>query len=94
MICLGTLWNKNEEAGLRATWCNAPESLLALLLDHTPEVRATAVFSLGTFINSCSEREHAISLDISNVTKILQQMLDDGSPVVRKELSWWSPCSM
>jgi len=86
-ICLGTLWDKNEEARLRATRCNAPESLEALLLDPTPEVRAAAVFALGTFINSCSERtEHANSLDQSIATRLLQQMLDDGSPLVRKEL--------
>merc|ERR1719167_2197961 len=86
-ICLGTLWDKNEEARLRATRCNAPESLEALLLDPTPEVRAAAVFALGTFINSCSERtEHANSLDQSIATRLLQKMLDDGSPLVRKEL--------
>ena len=44
--------------------CNAPESLEALLMDPTPEVRAAAVFALGTFIHSCSDRtEHANTVD-------------------------------
>ena len=85
-ICLGTLWDKHEEARLRATRCNAPESLEALLVDPAPEVRAAAVYALGTFINSCSERtEHANTLDQNIATRLLQKMLEDGS-LVRKEL--------
>ena len=84
-ICLGTLWDKHEEARLRATRCNAPESLEALLVDPAPEVRAAAVYALDTFINSCSERtEHANTLDQNIATKLLQKMLEDGSPLVKK----------
>ena len=33
-------------------------------MDPTPEVRAAAVFALGTFIHSCSDRtEHANTVD-------------------------------
>ena len=56
-----------------------------LLGSPSPEVRAAAVFALGTFLNSCSERtEHANSLDQTVATKLLQKMLDDGSPLVRR----------
>jgi regulator-associated protein of mTOR len=86
-ICLGTVWDKHEEARLRATRCNAPESLETLLVDPTPEVRAAAVFALGTFIHSCSDRtEHANTVDQNIATGLLQKMLEDGSPLVRKEL--------
>eukprot|EP00092_Neocalanus_flemingeri_P035149 GFUD01038251.1.p1 GENE.GFUD01038251.1~~GFUD01038251.1.p1 ORF type:complete len:1354 (-),score=488.66 GFUD01038251.1:404-4465(-) len=86
-ICLGTLWDKHEEARGRAMRCNAPESLETLLLDQTPEVRAAAVYALGTFINSCSERtEHANTLDQNIATRLLQKILEDGSTLVRKEL--------
>ena len=56
-----------------------------LLGSPSPEVRAAAVFALGTFLNSRSERtEHANSLDQTVATKLLQKMLDDGSPLVRR----------
>ena len=49
-------------------------------------MRAAAVYALGTFINSCSERtEHANTLDQNIATRLLQKMLEDGS-LVRKEL--------
>jgi len=86
-ICLGTVWDKHEEARLRATRCNAPESLESLLVDPTPEVRAAAVYALGTFIHSCSDRtEHANTVDQNIATGLLQKILEDGSPLVRKEL--------
>merc|ERR1719187_1601432 len=86
-ICLGRLWDRHEDARWRAARCNAPESLEGLLGDASPEVRAAAVYALGTFLNSCSERtEHADTLDQTIVTKLLQRMLEDGSPLVRREL--------
>jgi regulator-associated protein of mTOR len=82
-ICLGTLWDKHKVARLRATCCNAPGILAG---GPAPEVRAAAVYALGTFINSCSERtEHANTLDQNIATRLLQKMLEDGS-LVRKEL--------
>jgi regulator-associated protein of mTOR len=86
-ICLGRLWDKHEDARWRAARCNAPESLEVLLGDRCPEVRAAAVYALGTFLNSCSERtEHANSLDQTIATKLLNRMVEDGSPLVRREL--------
>jgi regulator-associated protein of mTOR len=71
----------------RAACCNAPESSEALLVDPAPDVRAAAVYALGTFINSCSERtDHANTLDQNIATRLLQKMLEDGSSSKR---SWW-----
>ena len=48
--------------------------------------RAAAVYALGTFINSCSERtEHANTLDQNIATRLLQKLLENGYPLVRKE---------
>ena len=76
-ICLGRLWDRHEDARWRAARCNAPESLEVLLGDPNPEVRAAAVYALGTFLNSCSERtEHANSLDQTIATKLLGRLLE------------------
>jgi len=40
------LWDKHEGARLRASCCNAPESLEALIVDPAPQVRAAAVWAL------------------------------------------------
>merc|ERR1719192_897115 len=87
VICLATCWDGHEEARGTATRDNAPDKLESLLGDPNPEVRAAAVYALGTFLNSCSERtEHANSLDQTIATKLLGRLLDDGSPLVRREL--------
>ena len=63
-IALGRVWDNYEPARWRGARDNAPEKLFELLKDEVPEVRAAAVFALGTFVNSCEERtEHANSLD-------------------------------
>ena len=54
--------------------------LKALLVDPAPVVRAASVYALGIFINSRSERtEHANTLDQNIATRLLQNMLEDGS---------------
>ena len=63
-ICLGRIWDKHEDARWRGARDNAPEQLFNLLSDPVPEVRAAAVYALGTFLNSCGKRtDHANSLD-------------------------------
>jgi len=86
-ICLGRLWDRHEEARWRGARDNAQERLYALLGDQVPEVRAAAVYALGTFLNACSERsEHANSLDHNIALHLLNTVLQDGSPLVRREL--------
>lgn len=86
-ICLGTSWDNYEDA----RWCGvrscAHEKLYTLLDDPDPEVRAAAVFSLGTFINSSNERtDHANTIDHSIGMKLVSTSLYDSSILVRHEL--------
>lgn len=55
-ICLGRLWDQYEKARWTGVRDNAHEKLYILLHDPCPEVRAAAVYALGTFINSVAER--------------------------------------
>lgn len=86
-ICLGLSWDNFEDA----RWCGvrscAHEKLYSLLDDPDPEVRAAAVFALGTFINSSSERtDHANTIDHSIGMKLVSTSLYDSSVLVRREL--------
>ncbi|OCT62643.1 regulatory-associated protein of mTOR isoform X2 [Xenopus laevis] len=85
-ICLGRIW-QNYDA---ARWCgvrdSAHEKLYSLLSDPMPEVRSAAVFALGTFVGNSAERtDHSTTID-HNVAMMLAQLINDGSPIVRKEL--------
>ncbi|NWW83410.1 RPTOR protein, partial [Climacteris rufus] len=85
-ICLGRIWQNFDSA----RWCgvrdSAHEKLYSLLSDPIPEVRCAAVFALGTFVGNSAERtDHSTTID-HNVAMMLAQLLNDGSPVVRKEL--------
>lgn len=86
-ICLGRLWTNYAPA----RWCGvrdiAHEKLYTLLSDPVPEVRAAAVYALGTFISSVVERsEHANTIDHGVAMKLLNTTMYDMSPLVRKEL--------
>lgn len=51
-----------------------------------PKVRCAAVFALGTFVGNSAERtDHSTTID-HNVAMMLAQLINDGSPVVRKVL--------
>ncbi|ESP03931.1 hypothetical protein LOTGIDRAFT_230228 [Lottia gigantea] len=86
-LCLGKVWVNFDNA----RWCgvrdSAHEKLYNLLDDACPEVRAAAVYALGAFISSSSERtDHANNIDLGVGMK-LTQVGADGSPLVRKELA-------
>lgn len=50
------------------------------------QVRCAAVFALGTFVGNSAERtDHSTTID-HNVAMMLAQLINDGSPVVRKVL--------
>jgi regulator-associated protein of mTOR len=88
-VCLGRLWQKYDAA----RWCgvrdSAHEKLAPLLWDEVPEVRAAAVFALGTYIfNSSSDgthSNHATSIDHTVAIQLLPH-INNGSPIVRMEL--------
>lgn len=86
-VCLGRLWTNFD----KARWCGvrdiAHEKLYTLLQDPVPEVRAAAVYALGTFISSVTERsEHANNIDHSIAMTLINTVSQDMSPLVRKEL--------
>ncbi|KAF7236887.1 Regulatory-associated protein of mTOR, partial [Varanus komodoensis] len=83
-ICLGRIWQNFDSA----RWCgvrdSAHEKLYSLLSDAIPEVRCAAVFALGTFVGNSAERtDHSTTID-HNVAMMLAQLINDGSPMVRK----------
>ncbi|KAJ8002039.1 hypothetical protein DPEC_G00175660 [Dallia pectoralis] len=85
-ICLGRIWQNFDSA----RWCgvrdSAHEKVYSLLSDPIAEVRCAAVFALGTFVGNSAERtDHSTTID-HNVAMMLAQLINDGSPVVRKEL--------
>nr|UBK23765.1 regulatory-associated protein of mTOR-like [Macrobrachium rosenbergii] len=88
-ICLGRTWHHHPDARWAATRDNAHEKLYSLLTDHVPEVRAAAVFSLGTFISSLANGErtdHARAIDHTIAIMLANTVSYDGSPLVREEL--------
>ncbi|CAE1248564.1 RAPTOR [Acanthosepion pharaonis] len=87
-LCLGKVWMNYETA----RWCGvrdlAHEKLSNLLTDSVPEVRAAAVYALGTYISSCSSErsDHASNIDLG-IGMSLTHIVNDGSPLVRQELA-------
>lgn len=58
ILCLGKLWEDNEEARWAGVRESAHERLCGLLTDPVPEVRAAVVFALGTFIQTDHTKLH------------------------------------
>lgn len=86
-LCLGQLWQNYDKARWSGVRDLAHEKLYPLLKDPVPEVRAAAVFALGTFISSVSQRsEHANNIDRSIAMTLWNTCANDMSPIVRMEL--------
>ncbi|KAH8415303.1 hypothetical protein KR222_002726 [Zaprionus bogoriensis] len=87
-ICLGMLWQNFEKARWSGARDLAHEKLYVLLRDAIPEVRAAAVFALGTFISSVTDRseEQANNIDRIIAITLLETVGEDMSPLVRLEL--------
>ncbi|KAH8318424.1 hypothetical protein KR074_009438 [Drosophila pseudoananassae] len=88
-ICLGMLWQNFEKARWSGARDLAHEKLYVLLRDSIPEVRAAAVFALGTFISSVTDRseEQANNIDRIIAITLLETVGEDMSPLVRMELA-------
>ncbi|XP_017009163.2 regulatory-associated protein of mTOR [Drosophila takahashii] len=88
-ICLGMLWQNFEKARWSGARDLAHEKLYVLLRDEIPEVRAAAVFALGTFISSVTDRseEQANNIDRIIAITMLETVGEDMSPLVRMELA-------
>eukprot|EP00727_Mastigamoeba_balamuthi_P000525 m51a1_g1047 putative regulatory-associated protein of mtor (1359) ;mRNA; r:748343-753586 len=90
VLCLGKLWEGMGDAKWAAIQMGVvDERLFKLLLDDAPEVRAAAVFALGTFIGppygSGAAVEARGNVEL-NIGLRLFVSMQDASPVVRREL--------
>ncbi|XP_044508868.1 regulatory-associated protein of TOR 1-like isoform X2 [Mangifera indica] len=98
-LCLGKLWEDFTEAQIIGLRSDAPRIYAPLLSEPQPEVRASAVFSLGTLLDigfdSCRDGVEGdeeyddgekIRAEISIVKALLSVVLD-GSPLVRAEVA-------
>ncbi|KAG0254788.1 hypothetical protein BG011_005521 [Mortierella polycephala] len=84
-LCIGQIWKNYNEAkglGLQAL---AHERLTQILSDPIPEVRAAAMWSLGTFISNLDLNDQVIHLQ-NNMAMSALVATTDASPIVRKEL--------
>ncbi|XP_022708704.1 regulatory-associated protein of mTOR-like isoform X2 [Varroa jacobsoni] len=86
-ILLGRLWDGYCDAKWLGIRSSTHERLSPLLRDPSPEVRAAAVFALGTLLNSQTQRtDHADNTDAHIGMMLVVGAQWDGSPLVRLEL--------
>ncbi|KAG0172829.1 hypothetical protein DFQ29_008217 [Apophysomyces sp. BC1021] len=83
-LCLAQVWMNNSEAKSAAIAENGHELLCAMLVDNVPEVRATAMYALGTFLGDANITEQIVNIEHNIAISALVAM-SDGSAIVRKE---------
>ena len=83
-LCLAQVWLNNSEAKAAAIAEGGHEKLCALLNDTVPEVRASAMYALGTFLSDPTKTEQIVNIEHNIAISALTAM-SDGSPMVRKE---------
>ncbi|XP_024383773.1 regulatory-associated protein of TOR 1 isoform X3 [Physcomitrium patens] len=96
-LCLGKLWDGVVEGVSIALHDDAPAILGKVLSEPQPEVRAAAVFALGTLLKvradgtSSEGADNDMDEDTSaaeqRIANLLLTVLWDGSPLVRAELA-------
>jgi regulator-associated protein of mTOR len=84
-LCLAKLWEANDEVKNAAIQLALHEKLCGLLTDPVVEVRAAAVYALGTFLGGPPELEMKKNIDL-NLGITLPVVSLDGSTMVRREL--------
>ncbi|KAJ1402475.1 WD40/YVTN repeat-like-containing domain superfamily [Sesbania bispinosa] len=97
-LCLGKLWEDFTEAQTIGLQEDATSIYVPLLSEPQPEVRASAVFALGTLLNvgfdSCRsvggdeecDDDDKFRAEVS-IVKSLLSVASDGSPLVRAEVA-------
>ncbi|KAI7888798.1 raptor N-terminal caspase like domain-containing protein [Mucor mucedo] len=83
-LCLAQVWMNNSEAKSAAIAENGHEKLCALLSDNVPEVRASAMYALGTFLADPNKTEQIVNIE-HNIAISALTVMSDGSPMVRRE---------
>lgn len=87
-LCLGLCWQNYPEARWEGVRNNAHQNLIELIGDEVPEVRAAAIFALGTYIG-CGPGNEA---DLEQTSKIDSEIVNamirkyDVVYLVRREL--------
>ncbi|KAL2479311.1 Regulatory-associated protein of TOR 1 [Abeliophyllum distichum] len=97
-LCLGKMWEDFAEAQIIGLQADAPAILASLLSEPQPEVRAAAVFALGTVLDfgfdtsrdglgdeDCDDDEK-VRVE-AGIVKSLLNVVSDGSPLVRAEVA-------
>ncbi|KAI8557185.1 hypothetical protein RHMOL_Rhmol05G0316600 [Rhododendron molle] len=96
-LCLGKLWEDFTEAQVIGLQADASVIYASLLSEPQPEVRASAVFALGTLLDvgfdssrnggdeECDDDEKIRAE--TNILKSLLNAVSDGSPLVRAEVA-------
>lgn len=88
ILCLAKLWENFDEAKAAAIRESAHEKLQPFITSNVPEIRATTVYALGTFIAGEGEllrNELKRKVDLF-IGQSLTNAVSDGSRMVRKEL--------
>ncbi|GLU17889.1 hypothetical protein SLE2022_342370 [Rubroshorea leprosula] len=99
-LCLGKLWEDFTEAQLIGLQARAPAIFALLLSEPQPEVRASAIFALGTLLDvgfdtsrdgvggdeECDDEKIRAEAEISIIESLLS-VVSDGSPLVRAEVA-------
>lgn len=86
VLCLGKLWEDFEDGKWAAVKENAPKLLCPLLTDPVPEVRASAIFALSSFLGGSDSNQQRVQIEM-NIALSLMVPTKDASPLVRKELA-------
>ncbi|KAI2639373.1 raptor N-terminal caspase like domain-containing protein [Xylaria nigripes] len=84
-LCISQLWHDLPDAKWRGIRENAPMKLSALTKDEFPEVRAAVVHAMTTFLGIPDLTDEVARIEES-IAWTLLDMVNDGSPLVRKEL--------
>ncbi|KAF5737274.1 regulatory-associated protein of TOR 1 isoform X1 [Tripterygium wilfordii] len=98
-LCLGKLWEDFIKAQIIGLQADAPAIYASLLSEPQPEVRASAIFALGTLLDigddpcrdgvggdeECDDDDEKIRAE-TIIIKNLLNVVSDGSPLVRAEV--------
>ncbi|KAI9293121.1 hypothetical protein K502DRAFT_325486 [Neoconidiobolus thromboides FSU 785] len=84
-IMLGQIWKSCDDAKWAAFELSIHESLISLLRDPIPEVRAAAVYALSTLFEIELHKSDQIQHIEHSIAISLIPLANDGSPIVRKE---------
>ncbi|KAI6031242.1 hypothetical protein BKA83DRAFT_4197573 [Pisolithus microcarpus] len=99
-LCISQIWEGNDEIKVYGVDRGTQDKLIPLLSDASPEVRAAAMYALGTFMGASGSADPAKQggggsgtqyqlEELAVVTGATVVAKEDASPMVRKELLEW-----